>query len=132
MRYEEFMRNPGPEYLQDLGKPRSKKTMPESLVVNACIRWLWLQGCFVWRNNTGAWKPAGSSRPIRYGFIGSADIIRVTPSGRFISIECKSPQGGKPTEAQNHFGNRVQENNGIYIVARSIDDLEAHKGVILA
>lgn len=109
-----------------------KRTAPESQVVSACIRWLWFNGCFVWRNNTGGWRVPNTKRVIRYGFPGSGDIIGVNPHGRFISIECKSPDGNDPTPIQERFGSRVIENSGIYIVARSVDDLEAHKVEILS
>lgn len=129
--------------LQDLrpkGRPESNKppSISESAVLSACIRWLWYQGCFVWRNNSGAAKHSYTRKDgshgesyIRYGFPGSADIIGVNPNGKFISIECKSPTGKPPTVQQRHFGARIVENGGIYIVARSIDDLEAHKAEIL-
>ena len=104
-----------------------KRTTPESLVVNACLRWLWLKGCFVYRNNTGGWKVPNSNRVIRYGFPGSADIIGVTPSGRFIACECKAPNGYGLTDRQRHFQARIEENKGIYVVARSVDDLENKK-----
>jgi hypothetical protein len=50
----------------------------EGEIVNACIRWLFAHGGFVWRNNTGAWTPPGGSKPIYYGKKGSADIIGLT------------------------------------------------------
>ena len=103
--------------------------MSEGQVVNACIRWLLLNKCFVWRNNTGSYKPEGSNRFIRYGCKGSPDIIGLTPSGRFIGVECKFGKG-KLTELQEAFGERIEDSNGIFIVAYSVDDLEANKEVI--
>lgn len=100
--------------------------MPESALVSLCIQWLWRHGCYVWRNNTGAYKPSGTSRYIRYGFKGSPDILGVTPEGRFIGVECKVGKN-KLSKHQTAFQDRVQQRNGIYVVARSLDDLDAIK-----
>lgn len=100
--------------------------MTEGQVVNACIRYLWLKGCFVWRQNTGAYKPEGSNRFIRYGTPGCPDIVGLTPSGRFLGVECKVGLA-KQTPHQVTFQNHIERHNGIYILARSIDDLEARK-----
>jgi len=108
-----------------------KPKVSESQIVNACIRWLWYNKCFVWRNNSGAWKPEGTNQFIRFGHVGSADIIGLTPSGRFLSVECKSAKG-KLSTPQELFGERIRNSNGLYIVARSTDDLEQHKVDILA
>lgn len=96
-----------------------------------CIQWLWAQGCFVWRNNSGALRPALGERPIRFGYKGSADIIGITPSGRFLACECKSAKG-RLSEAQILFRDRIQAKQGLYVLARGIDDLEARKREILA
>lgn len=104
--------------------------VPESAVVNACIKWLWANGVYCWRQNTGAFKPKDSNRFIRYGIPGCADILGVA-KGRFIAIECKSARG-KTSPLQEAFKKHIEDHGGIYIVARSIDDLEALKGEILA
>lgn len=72
-----------------------------------------------------------SDRPVRFGKTGSADIIGLNPYGRFLSIECKFGKG-KLSDHQEAFGITVKEHHGIYIVAYSVDDLEAHKAEILA
>jgi hypothetical protein len=92
---------------------------------------LWAHGCYVWRQNTGAYKPEGTNRYIRYGTPGCADIIGLNSHGRFLAIECKA---GKNTlsEQQEIFGERITEHNGIYIVAYSVEDLELQKEQILA
>ena len=107
------------------------KPMPESQVVKECIVWLFLHGCFVWRNNTGGYKPEGYNRFVRFGLKGSADIIGVNPRGAFISVECKSGKNDLQV-SQREFREKIKARNGIYIVARGIDDLEAHKMELLA
>jgi hypothetical protein len=48
--------------------------------------------------------------------------IACSPEGRFWAIEVKKP-GGKPSSDQISFLNLVRANNGIGIVAHSIDDV---------
>ena len=101
----------------------------ESYVVNACIRWLHQQGCFIWRNNSGGYKTAHGNF-IRFGLKGSPDIVGATPLGRFIGVECKAGRN-KLTDDQIAFRDKMQAKGGIYIEARTLDDLEAMKAVIL-
>lgn len=111
-------------------RKRDPRHVSESSVVSACIAWLWNHGCYIWRNNTGALKDI-KGRVIRYGLVGSADIIGMTPAGRFLSIECKSPTGGNLSPHQERFRDRVRAKNGVYLIIRSIDDLERRKEEIL-
>lgn len=111
---------------------RNPEHVSESSVVSACIKWLWANGCYVWRNNTGGFRPEGSKRVIRYGALGSPDIIGLTPNGRFIGIECKSPTGGSLSPPQERFRTHVLEKNGIYLVVRNVDKLKARKDEILS
>lgn len=109
--------------------PKRRGKQAEGLVVNACIKWLWANGCFVWRNNTGA-LPDKYGRTIHYGHKGSADIIGVNPHGLFLAVEAKSAKG-KLSPDQALFRDRVQAKQGVYVLARSTDDLEARKAEIL-
>ena len=112
-----------------MSRPRLAKPpkVYESSVVSACIEWLYKRGCFVWRNNTGAYKPENSSAYVRYGYKGSADILGITPKGgRLVAIECKGT-GGKVSDAQLEFGLKINRLGGIYIVAYSVDDLEKRR-----
>lgn len=118
------------------GKPKAKRKknplhVSESSVVNACIKWLWNHGCYVWRNNTGAARTEGGGF-IRYGLKGSPDIIGMNPSGRFLGIECKSPTGGDIEPEQELFRERCHAKKGFYMIARGIDDLERRKADIFA
>lgn len=107
-----------------------KPKVYESSVVDAAIKWLYLHGCFVWRNNTGSYKPEGGNSYVRYGLVGSADIIGVTPKGKFLAAECKGSVG-KLSDKQTAFGEKVKQHGGIYIVAFSIDDLEKRRREIV-
>lgn len=99
--------------------------MSESAVVDSCIKWLFSHGCFVWRNNSGAYKTQ-SGGYVRYGAKGSPDIIGMTRNGVFLGVECKFGKNGLQ-ESQKEFGNKIKEKNGLHIVAYSVDDLEAVK-----
>ena len=109
-----------------------------------CLEWL-----RVWRNNTGmAWmgnrvekpfKPTTitvspgdvvirQARPVRFGAKGSPDILGLDNDGRFVSIEVKTPTGRQSKEQQN-FEKMVKTQNGIYILARSADDVFRGLGV---
>lgn len=106
------------------------KPIPEGVIINACIDMLFKLGCYVWRNNTGAWKPEGSKRPLYYGKKGSGDILGITPTGRFICVECKSGKN-KQQESQLEFQRNIEQKNGLYILAYSIDDLIAKQNYIM-
>lgn len=107
----------------------------ETSLVGACIQWLLLHGCYVWRNNTGTamvTRKDGNRYPVRFGHTGSADIVGVMPGGRFIGVECKRPLGPRggssgrmQTPEQTQFEREIKRMGGVYILARSIDDLEA-------
>jgi hypothetical protein len=77
-------------------------------------------GCLVFRNNTGAVKDG--DRYIRYGLCkGSADIIGLTPDGRFLAVEVKT-RTGRPTKEQLTFIDAINEQGGIAGVARTPED----------
>lgn len=99
----------------------------EAPVQNAVLTWLNLQyGCFAWRNNT-----VGVFDPIRKVYLkpnsrfhvkGAPDILAVY-KGRFIGVECKSPTGGRLSEDQILFAEKFRKCGGLYIVAKSINDV---------
>lgn len=112
--------------------------MKEGHIVNACMRWLCVHGCYVWRQNTGvAYREyvtkAGVKKryPIRFGQRGSGDIVGMTPTGRHIEVECKT-ETGEQRMWQRYHEDRLKEKGALYILARSADDLEARKEEILA
>lgn len=81
---------------------------------------------FCWRNNTGSFVlkgEGGSNRFFRAGLKGSADILGIIRGGRMIAIEVKRP-GGKLSDDQSYFLERINKLGGIAFVATSIDDVE--------
>ena len=106
--------------------PRRKRApMPEreSTVIRECQKWLTARGLLHWRNNTGAVAFDGGGF-IRYGQVGSPDIIGCTPTGYFFGVECKSKKG-KPSALQVAWRMRCEMSNGIYILAHDLTEMIA-------
>jgi hypothetical protein len=102
-----------------------KSSQPKEQAIQAQIlTYLKLKGYYVWRNNSGATR-AGKfgERFIRYGLVGSADIIGLTKQGTFLAIEIKRP-GGRLSLHQEAFLEAIRANKGIAIVAYSLTDVE--------
>lgn len=110
--------------------------MRESLVVHSCIKWLCLHKVKWWRQNSGAIRTE-SGAWVRFGDKGSPDLMCRVPvrvNGRkyatLVGIECKSDTG-KLSEDQEAWRDAHEADGGIYVVARSIDDLEARRNELL-
>jgi hypothetical protein len=77
----------------------------------------------VWRNNTGTLIDS-LGRPVKFGLVGSADILGIiAPQGRFLAIECKT-RTGKQSDQQRNFQKMIEAMGGIYILARSLEDVK--------
>jgi hypothetical protein len=79
-------------------------------------------GCRVWRNNVGQAKTE-DGRFIAYGVggKGAADLLGMTPTGHFLSIEVKTPTGRVSPE-QQHFVDMVNAAGGRAGIARSPEE----------
>ena len=98
----------------------------------AILQFLAFAGVYAWRNQSGA-LPAvyrGRKRLIRFGKVGSADILGVLPGGKLLAIEVKAMKG-KVTPAQQEFLDNINSNGGVAFVARSIEDVQQHIGSLL-
>jgi hypothetical protein len=75
-----------------------------------------------WRiNTTGLFDPRTQTfRPSLSK--GVSDIVGILPDGRFLAIEVKT-KTGKVSQEQQVFLDAIRENNGVAIVARSIEDV---------
>jgi hypothetical protein len=116
--------SPDPEMMKALDaipEPKKKsKAKPETKIVHDCMLILQTYHIFAWRNNTGAtWM---NGRPVFYGLKGSADIIGMSPTGKFLAIEVKS-ETGKQSDSQKEFEKKVLENNGVYLLVHSAKEL---------
>jgi hypothetical protein len=77
----------------------------------------------LWRQNTGVAQLG--SRSVRFGVPGQGDITGlILPSGRRIEIECKSA-AGRQSERQHLFGAMITRFGGLYILARTLADVDA-------
>ena len=97
----------------------------EGSVQAAVLAYLGQRGdCFFWRQNTGGAQLGGQF--VRFGVKGASDVFAIlAPSGRFVAIECKRPKGGVESPDQKRFGESVRAVGGIYVLARSVADVEA-------
>jgi hypothetical protein len=76
------------------------------------------------RINTGKAFPPNSRRLVTFGVPGTPDICGIlAPQGRFVGVEVKSAAGRQRPE-QAVFERMVRAMGGIYILARSLDDVD--------
>lgn len=105
--------------------------MNEHSVQNAILRWFATQRAVrVWRQNTGvaSYGAGPNRRTVAFGVPGAADISGILPDGRRLEVEVKS-QTGRQSDQQRAFGAMIQKHQGVYIVARSVNDvIEGLKG----
>lgn len=102
-----------------------KVKISEKEIQKQILQFLTAYKIFVFRNNTtGVYDPVKKIfRPLSgFSLRGVADILGLTPEGRFLAIEVKTATG-RQTFEQKQFEDAVKANNGIYILARSIDDV---------
>ena len=98
-------------------------TQSEREIKKAIRDYLELKKCVVVPvRNVGIRKPDGSYTPLPAGDRGMSDMIVCLPDGRFAAIEVKK-RGNKPSPGQLQFLESVTRNNGIAILAYSIDDV---------
>jgi len=107
---------------------------PETKIMNTILMALSKAGCLVFRNETaGAWvgkmlhREAGqvtltNASMVKFGLmVGSADIIGISPTGKFLAVEIKTSKG-RATKEQLRFIEAVNNAGGIAGIARSVDD----------
>lgn len=78
-----------------------------------------LPNTYAYRMNTGA--AHDGTRMVRYGIPGQADIFACM-HGRFVAIEVKTATG-RQSKAQQQWQQNVERAGGIYILARSVEDV---------
>ena len=95
--------------------------MSETALVAGCLVYLQSKGCMAWRNNTGGVRKGRHF--IRFGHVGSSDIIGVGPGGFFIGVECKRGSNTL-TVLQQQFLDDVLTQGGWAVCVYSVDELE--------
>lgn len=83
----------------------------------------------LWRANAGVAR-MGPNRVVRFGVPGQADLSGILPGGIRLEIEVKSAIG-KQAEDQKNFQNMIERFGGVYVLARSVDDVWAAIGSYL-
>jgi hypothetical protein len=101
----------------------SKGNGPESQVLEGCLHYLQVRGIFHWRNNTGAVQ-VRPGQFMRFGKVGSSDILGVLPGGRFLAVECKAPDGGRLSPEQKQFLADVRELGALALVVKGWWELD--------
>ena len=95
---------------------------PETDILNQILHYLVSRtDLYCWRNQTGG-AYASNRRFLRFGCPGSADILGIQRSGKFIAIEVKAALG-RQSPGQKAWQRRIETLGGIYILARSVDDV---------
>lgn len=82
----------------------------------------------IWRANVGAARLRGQR--VTFGVPGQADLTGILPDGRRLEIEVKSPDGVQ-SEVQKNYQKMIEKFNGVYILARSVDDVWARIGSLI-
>jgi hypothetical protein len=100
----------------------SRKDTPEGIVLDGCLQYLEIRGIYHWRNNTGAVQIA-PGRFMRFGKVGSSDILGILPGGRLLCVECKA-KGGRLSPEQKQFLDDVQELGALALVVQGWWELE--------
>jgi len=101
----------------------------QDLVVSILAKWGAHPRVRVARINTGAAQL--HSRFVRFNPRGTADIVGlIAPTGRMLMIECKTVDGRQSPE-QWVMQRVVTEFGGLYILARSMEDVDAVLNAVL-
>lgn len=95
---------------------------PEGKIQKEILDALHKAGVLCWRNNnTATYDPKLDMYRAFNGMKGVPDILGCI-DGRFIGVEVKTPRG-KQSADQVLFQRRLESKGGIYILARSVDDI---------
>ena len=98
----------------------------ESQLVNQICEGLLLRGYFVWRqNNISVYNSKTNTfrKLPKYTPKGIADILGLTPYGKFLAIEVKIGSN-KQSDYQLEFEHNIKAKQGVYILARGWQDIE--------
>jgi hypothetical protein len=99
----------------------SIKAERETDIVRAVLVYLrTVRGFVAWRNNSGGRKIGRHF--VRWGDVGSADVLAILPGGRLLCVECKRA-GNRPTPAQAAWLQLVADAGALAIVTTGVDDL---------
>ena len=90
--------------------------------MDGCLQYLELRGIYHWRNNTGAVQ-VRPGQFMRFGKVGSSDILGILPGGRLLCVECKA-KGGRLSPEQKQFLADAQELGALALVVHGWWELD--------
>jgi len=61
---------------------------------------------------------------MRFGKVGSSDILGILPGGRLLCVECKAPDGGRLSPEQKQFMADVNALGCLALVVRGWKELD--------
>jgi len=96
--------------------------LPEKQVLAECLAWLKRTGIKADRLNNGSFCTAAGWHT--YGIMGGADIVGLLPNGRHLEVEVKKGLGGLLSVAQQKRMKEIQDNQGLFFVVHSVEELE--------
>ena len=95
--------------------------MSEKQVQNAILRAFGtIPQLRLWRANVGVARLG--RRMVRFGVPGQADLTGILPGGLRLEVEVKS-LGGRQSPQQQAYQRMIQRFGGIYVLARSVEDV---------
>ncbi len=84
------------------------------------LAWRFKGKAFFWRNSTGALRsPAGAL--VRFGAVGSPDILGCLAGGRLVALEVKTAKG-KVSPYQEAWLEEARALGAVALVVRSVDE----------
>jgi hypothetical protein len=95
---------------------------PESRVLSSCLKYLEVRGIYHWRNSCGAVQ-VRPGQFMRFGKVGSSDILGLLPGGRLLCVECKAADGRLSPE-QKKFLSDVKGFGALAVVVRGWKELD--------
>jgi hypothetical protein len=110
--------------------PRKRRKKPEAKIQAVLVTWLRERGVICAITDAGVLNKLGLQMSCGIP-TGWPDITCCLPQGRFLGIECKAARG-RQTPAQEWMQKNIEANGGLYILARSVEELaEAISWVIV-
>lgn len=77
----------------------------------------------IWSQDTPGLAYTRDGTPFKSGVKGASDLIGVLrPNGQLIAVEVKTGTG-QLTKEQRAFGKMIESQGGIFVCARSVDDV---------
>ena len=132
-----FVRTVAADKAGKKGRKVARPKVLEKYVKKAILDYLQLKGVLAWNNPTGgAFIPFEKETPeggsprghfLQFGKKYSPDIIGVLPGGKFIGIEAKSSKEDGTNKARREgqaaFGAEITKRGGVWIRAKSVEDV---------